>query len=291
MPLRTSEVFGLRTKLSDYSYVDRGNLDSQVARLATRDQHIALKGESKSGKSWLRQRAFPDAVVVQCRIDHTLDKIYTDVLRELGISRIKTGELSGREITFGASAEASGGLLATAAARLGIDYRNQGQKTFVEIGGGADDLPFVVEIVKNSGRKVVIEDFFYLDDECRAALAQDLKALWDLGVYIVIVGIWRHMNYLTYLNPDLSGRMTEVSLYWSNDDLASSLLKGAESLNCSVADALVARLVQDSYGNIGLLQSLALAFFEESGVEAFQEDPKTLADPSNAEAAEMIFAE
>lgn len=288
--LRTSEVFGLRTRVSDYSYIDRGNLDRTIKQIAERDTHIALKGESKSGKSWLRQKSFPDAVVVQCRIDHTLEKIYTDILRALGVSRVSTGEIAHREIAFGASGEVSGGLLAKAAAKIGLDVRTSKEKTYVEIGGGADDLPFVVEIIKASGKKVVIEDFHYLNEDCRRSMAQDLKALWDFGVYIIVVGIWRHMNYLTYLNPDLAGRMTEVSLHWTTQDLAASLRKGATALNCEVAEQIETRLVAESYGNIGLLQSLALQLFTETGVQERSTLPFSIGSPERLESAGMVYA-
>lgn len=287
----TSDVFGLRTTVSEYSYIDRGNLDKTIAKLATRNHHIALKGESKSGKSWLRQRAFPNAIVIQCRIDHTVSKIYTDILRSLGIARVPTGELGKQEVSFGAKIDAGRDLLKIASAQMGLEYSSTKETTYSMIGGGADDLPFIAELIKLSGRKVVVEDFHYLDEKCRSALAQDLKALWDFKVYFVIVGIWRNKNYLTYLNPDLAGRIVEVPLHWTDDDLAASLNKGAEALNCRVPHKTAASIIKDSYGNIGLLQSLALALFDEFEIEHRQPINRVLHGEQQVIDSGMAYAE
>jgi hypothetical protein len=66
------------------SYVDRGALDATLARLLRRRQsHIALRGESKCGKSWLRQRVIRDALIVQCRLGMTMIDVYRDALGQL----------------------------------------------------------------------------------------------------------------------------------------------------------------------------------------------------------------
>ena len=66
---------------------------------------------------------------------------------------------------------------------------------------------------------MVIEDFHYLSNEAQRSLAHDLKAFWDYNTFMVIIGVWVRRNYLTHLNPDLAGRITEVSVYWNRDDL------------------------------------------------------------------------
>ena len=51
----TTDVFGVSTEILKDSYVDRGDLDSKIAAYLGRDNHIAIRGASKSGKSWLRR--------------------------------------------------------------------------------------------------------------------------------------------------------------------------------------------------------------------------------------------
>lgn len=55
--MNVHEVFGIQPALREHSYVDRGNLDQALKKLLERKQtHVAIRGASKSGKSWLRQR-------------------------------------------------------------------------------------------------------------------------------------------------------------------------------------------------------------------------------------------
>src|SRR3954471_21286918 len=79
------EVFGVTPQILPCSYVDRGELDSELSRLLRRKHHVALRGESKCGKSWLRQRVLPEALTVQCRLGRTMLDLYRDALGQLGI--------------------------------------------------------------------------------------------------------------------------------------------------------------------------------------------------------------
>lgn len=85
MTKRVDQVFGPSPKPRDDSYVDRGKLDEELNRYLKRDVHLVLRGESKCGKSWLRQKTMPDALVVQCRLGRTVSDIYIDILSQLDI--------------------------------------------------------------------------------------------------------------------------------------------------------------------------------------------------------------
>ena len=66
--MQLNEVFGIKKNISPYSYVDRGDYDVEFTEDLNRDKHIAIQGESKCGKSWLRKKVLPKAIVVQCRL-------------------------------------------------------------------------------------------------------------------------------------------------------------------------------------------------------------------------------
>jgi hypothetical protein len=95
----TSQVFGISNTVLPDSYVDRGALDEQIQMLLGRPTHIALRGESKCGKSWLRQRNVPNAITVQCRLDRHVHDLYVDALSQLGIKLVlddtRSGKISG----------------------------------------------------------------------------------------------------------------------------------------------------------------------------------------------------
>lgn len=234
---RTSEVFGISHTVLPDSYVDRGALDQQLKTLLGRPNHIALRGESKCGKSWLRQQTVPNAITVQCRLDRGAHDLYIDALSQLGIKLVlddtKSGKISGH-----VKAEASVGegliakvLGATATGKAGIEGERGNETRTEPVGQDVSDLRFVADLLKASGRRVVIEDFHYLSVAERRKFAFDLKALWDYGVFVVIIGVWSQNNMLIFLNPDLTGRIEEIPIYWSGDDLRRVLKKGGDALS------------------------------------------------------------
>lgn len=270
---RTSEVFGISHAVLPDSYVDRGTLDEQLKKLLDRPVHIALRGESKCGKSWLRQHTVPGAITVQCRLDRGAHDIYIDALSQLGIKLVLDDTQSGK-ISGHVKAEASLGegliakvLGAAAAAKIGVEGEKGSEVRTEPVGQDVSDLRFVADLLKASGRRLVIEDFHYLSVKERKKFAFDLKALWDYGVFIVIIGVWSQNNMLIFLNPDLSGRIEEVSIFWSGEDLRRVLRKGGEALNLAFSEEFAEACVGDCYGNVGILQALTLKALDTMGID------------------------
>lgn len=290
--LKVSEVFGLNTNLNPHSYVDRGSLDGEIKKLASRNQHICLKGESKSGKSWLRQKAFPDAIVVQCRIEFKPLDVFKAILAQMGIElKVSRSSEKAGSVEFSATAEAGWNIIAKAQGALKTVGSQSTNEERVPIGKNEHDLEFICDLIKASGKRVVVEDFHYLTADVQRNLAHDLKAMWDYGVYLTIIGVWVRRNYLTYLNPDLAGRIREISIYWSDEDLREVIRKGGEALNIEVARAVANRVVNDSFGNAGLLQSLMLGTLDEAGIEERKRTTQFCEDEAHYESAALIYAE
>ncbi|WP_205747865.1 hypothetical protein [Devosia sp. FKR38] len=294
MPIKTTDVFGLRTTVSEHSYVDRGKLDKALLDLSQQNQHIALKGESKSGKSWLRQRIFQDAVVVQCRVHHLMPDIYTQILAKLDIKiAVQQSSGFGGSMTLEGTAEAGWKWLAKATVTAGgaASADISTEKVTRSVGRNELDIEFIADVIKASGKRIVIEDFHYLSHPVREVFAHELKTLWDYGVYVIIVGIWHRKNYLTFLNGDLALRLTEVNVGWTVEELAKSFQKGCAALNVDVPRAIIERAAKDSYSNIGILQSIALGFLTASGIQEEQEVAPTLADSVKLDDAGMQYAD
>jgi hypothetical protein len=262
----TSEVFGISNQVQPDSYVDRGHLDELVGTALTRATHIALRGESKCGKSWLRQRILPDAVVVQCRLGKTSTDIYRDALSTLDI-RLEIEQTHGAGLT--GRVEARGELGLKLLARLGVTSSLEGRsdktRTTKPVGRDVSDLAFIADILKASGRRLVVEDFHYLSLEERRNLAFDLKALWDYGVFVVIAGVWSEQNMLLYLNPDLTGRVIEVPIVWNESDMRDIFSRGGESLKLTFSDSVQNAAISDCYQNAGILQTLILSMLDQLG--------------------------
>ncbi len=231
--MRTFDVFGIQPEVRENSYVDRGSLDQELNKLLERQQtHVAIRGASKSGKSWLRQRALKDPIVVQCRISYTVADIYRDALARLDIrleiERTK-GTAWGGKVT--AAGEAGLKLLAKVEGGVEVSYDRNAETTDKAVGKDVSDLEFIAALIRGSGRTLVIEDFHYLPVHEQANFAFDLKTLWDYRTFVVVVGVWISENMLITLNPDLSDRIEEISVTWSTTELKQVFKKGCAALN------------------------------------------------------------
>ncbi|MCA8488386.1 hypothetical protein [Burkholderia arboris] len=279
MPLKTHEVFGIRPELSEHSYVDRRSLDRDFRKLIDRQQtHIAIRGASKAGKSWLRQRVLENPITVQCRLSYTTADIYRDALAKLDISletqNSRSTSLKGK---LSANGEAGFKLIAKVTGSGEIAGESTNTRTEKPVGKDINDLDFLAQLIKASGRILVIEDFHYLSVAEQKRFAFDLKALWDYKTFVVVIGVWISENMLITLNPDLVDRIEELSVTWQESELKQVLKKGCDALNISLTDEISNELAKISYESVGLMQKLALRMIDdELGIEEGAESGKKI---------------
>lgn len=288
----THEVFGVSNVVLPDSYVDRGALDEELRRHLKRPEHVALRGASKCGKSWLRQTVLPNGLIVQCRLNRTTIDIYRDALSQLEIN-LTVESTSARTWTGRVEAQGDVGIkiLAKLGVRAAIEAQQERGSTTQPVGHDITDLRFIANVLKESGRRLVIEDFHYLSVEERRAFAFDLKAMWDYGVFAVIVGVWSEQNMLLYLNPDLSGRVREIPLVWTAPDLRLIFERGGEALNLCFSDDVQKKAITDCFENAGILQKLILNTLDEMKIDEAQARETPVDDMSALEAASMAYAD
>ena len=273
-----NEVFGVSPHINRYSYCDRSGLDGRLTRLLHRNVHIAIKGPSKCGKSWLRQKCLTNTITVQCRIGMTAEDIYRQALSFLGI-RFDVQQSSGTNISaeFSGSGELRVPILANAKAEAsGAVEHNHGSSVSLDFSTSIQNLEFIATSIINSGRRLVIEDFHYLDLGTREKLAFDLKTFWDYNCKVIIIGVWTQTNLLTYMNPDLTGRIEEISVSWTDEELRQVIHAGSDALNIRIDTDIENNMIGDSFGNVGILQSLLLKLVEDEAKIGETQDFNTL---------------
>lgn len=293
--MKSYEVFGIKNEVVVASYVDRGGLDKSLSDLLVRrQQHVAIRGASKCGKSWLRRHNVPDPIDVQCLLGRTVTDLYIDALARLDV-QFEVVSSSGREFRGRLSATSAVGVVLLG--KIGIDvsgeFAKSTDKETKPAGRDINDLRYIAELLKASGRKLVIEDFHYLSVDQRRRLAFDLKAFWDYGLLVIIVGVWSQENMLLALNPDLSGRIEELSVTWSSADLGRVLDKGGDALNLEFRDRFRTAIIDFSFENVGILQMLALRSLDILKIsETLKGSSKFIvSDYSTVESAAMDYAE
>ena len=294
---RTSDVFGISNTVLPDSYVDRGALDETLGKLLRRPTHVALRGASKCGKSWLRQRTVLEAIIVQCRLDRGVHDLYIDALSQLGVKLVLDDTQSGK-ISGHVKAEAAIGegliakvLGATVSGKAGIEGEHVSETRSGPVGHDVSDLRFVADLLRASGRRLVIEDFHYLSVAERKKFAFDLKALWDYGLFVIIIGVWSQSNMLIFLNSDLSGRIEEIPIYWSDEDLKRVLRKGGDALNLKFTEEFASASVKDCYGNVGILQALTLKALDQLAITERSSHLTTVSDCDALNTAALQYAD
>ncbi|HEL4856792.1 TPA: hypothetical protein UL920_004201 [Stenotrophomonas maltophilia] len=286
----TSQVFGVTAKVLPDSYVERVSLDQEVSKLLAQNAvHLAVRGPSKSGKSWLRRKVMGDPIVVQCVFETTLVDIYTQALSKLDVKL--TVESVGKESLKGTVKASSGigaKLIAYLSGEVSLESGSAAETKYKEVGRDIGDLAFVAGLINASGRRLVIEDYHYLAGPVRKSLSGHLKALWDLECNVVIIGVWTSDSYLTTLNPDLEDRLAEIPAEWTPTELGEILEKGGKALNVEFLPPLLELIVENSFENAGLLQTLTRKILDRLGIEQAQDALLTLDDPEllNVAAAE-----
>ena len=276
---KAHEVFGISPNIHNDSYVDRGNLDTRMRRLLDRSQHIALKAPSKAGKSWLRKKALDNPIEIQCRIGMTVDEIYTDALAALGI-KLEITRTQNKSFSGHAEVEGEGGfkIFARVCAKLGATIGGENTVTLQQLKQSVTNLNFIAECLKESGRRLVVEDFHYLSKDQRKLFAFEMKALWELEVFVVVTGIWEETNYLLSLNHDLAGRIEEVSIRWKPEELKEILVSGGAALNVRFSVEVINEITRFSYNSAGILQALTSRTLEAADIEKTQEHETIISD-------------
>lgn len=284
--MRTDEVFGIRPNVIEHSYIDRKSLDDYFGKLVKRQQtHIAIRGASKVGKSWLRQKVLQNPIVVNCRLHYSTADIYRDALARLEI-RLELESKVTHAIKGKVVAEGEAGFKLIAKASGGVEVAGEyGRETREEAAGkDFNDLEFVAALIRESGRMLVVEDFHYLSIEQQKQFAFDLKTLWDYRTFVTVIGVWISENMLITLNPDLADRIEEISVTWQPEELKQILHKGSRLLNVRFTDRISNQLAEISYESAGLLQKLALRMLDDelNIVERSADSPEVIVDSEDA---------
>lgn len=294
------EVFGMGADVSSPSYVNRGKLDERFENALSSRRHIAIHGGSKQGKSWLREKGLDDsaAIILQCVPASTAESLLRQALGRLGVQaklkRTTSQEFEGKLDFTGAGelgkwiAKAKAEGTVSAAASRGTDTE------YEPIGQSPADLSWVATTIAASGKRLVLEDFHYLSERVQKDLAFLLKAMGEYGLYVIVVGVWPKDHLLTYYNGDLDGRVEDIHLKWNDDELATVVRQGCDALRIRIPDPIIAELVKEASGSVGLVQRLAEQLCRAEGVDKATSSwsiPPTIGTRDSLDTAKRAVAE
>jgi hypothetical protein len=264
---RLDSVFGTGPTPLAATYVDRGGLDKEMAQARTGGLHVAIHGESKHGKSWLRAQALreEDLARVQCVPGMTAQDALVAALGRLGVAEeVKIVLEESASTSARAEAGVDAGMLSS---RIEGEIAEEQRRSVEElpVGRNIKTIDWVAEQFRTAKRRPVFEDFHNLAIVEQRTMAFAIKALGEWDVQCVVAGIWPNNHLLTYHNGELEGRIADLVVRWSGEELEQVLIQGCRELNVEISHALRRRIILDAHASVGLLQRLAKEFLAQSG--------------------------
>lgn len=261
---KVNEVYGVSNQMIE-TYITRNMVDGLFIDGLNRNKHIIVYGASKQGKTSLVNKHLDekDYVKVNCSTDTDVIDIYKSIIRQLGIDM-----LSSYDDTNSTERSATGGLKMKFKIPYLIESESSGElkkekskehvenyKTVEYNLALAQDISELLRSL-NFSKRIVLENFHYLQDTVQHRLAFDLRIFEDYNILFIILGIWRERNRLSQYNGDLVDRVIEVPVEpWEPEDLKKIVENGLPLLNVSF-EAVVDDIISSCFDSVGVFQEI-----------------------------------
>lgn len=290
-----NEVFGVSPN-QILSYVERDNIDSKFTQSLCTGNHIVVYGASKQGKTALVSRHLPydENIVVRLTPSTNISDIYSSVLRQsdIEIEISHTNEsASNMSATVGIKAKAKllifGEGEASSSGTLGSkEAISQSYQTIPFNLALAQDVSELLHKI-NFDKKIILENFHYLDEEKQRELSFDLRTFQETGILFVILGVWRKKDRLRIYCTDLTDRVDDIPVEpWIEENFKQVIFNGSKELNISFSKSIISQFISNSFGSIGVLQEILKACCKAADIkETHQGTTRNLSDDKFAVAA------
>lgn len=289
------EVFGVSPN-QVLSYVKRDNIDKNFCNSLKTGNHIVVYGASKQGKTALVSRYLPyeNNVVVRLTPNTNISDIYASILRQLNIeieiySQTENSALASATVGIKAKAKIlffGEGEANTSGTISSGDKKIKSYQTIPFNLAVAQDVSELLHKVSFQ-KKIIIENFHYLDEDKQRELSFDLRTFQETGIIFVILGVWRKKDKLRTFCPDLLDRVDDAPVEpWAEDDFRKVIKLGSEKLNISISESIVAKLIANAFGSIGVLQELLKVCCSDASINHTHDgDCLHIVNDSHADAA------
>lgn len=275
----TNQVYGVSNDLID-TYIERISVDEKFVKGLKKNKHIIVYGASKQGKTALTNKHLreQDYVKVNCSPTSTTLDIYNSIARQLDIEILESHEVTttvGGEAKIGLKAKVRipffGGADAETEASASTQKENGKSFKIIDFNLAlAQDLSELLRNV-NFDKRIIIENFHYLNEDIQKQLAIDLRIFEDYNILFIVLGIWREKNRLAQFNGDLLDRVIEVPVEpWEREDLKKIVTEGLPLLNTSFTN-VVDYIIDSCFDSVGVFQEICKESCYAAGVNETSE--------------------
>lgn len=254
--LTVDEVFGITRNLP-LNYIERPDVDGRLRDELQAAHHVVIYGSSKQGKTSLRKHCMDknEYILIQCSNRSDIADLHSNILKRAGfeITLSQKRSSSGRNkvvASFKAAMKAAlfgQGLHLEGAAGMERETTTGTEQTTTALELDIEDVNDVIAALQSVGfrKKIVLEDFHYLDHQVQRDFAVELKAFHEASdITFVIVGVWLEDNRLIVYNGDLTGRVISVNAdRWGVEELREVINVGGALLGVSFDAVFTAALI------------------------------------------------
>ncbi|MDP9055215.1 MAG: TniB family NTP-binding protein [Acidobacteriota bacterium] len=245
------------------TYVERSaeHIELKLARaIATPNQIVSLSGPTKTGKTvlcrrTLRQRQF---VWIDGGQVKGGDDFWSRVSYELNLPD------SSESTTANETKAEIGGSIPLVLTANGSQLLRSSTTEKREIGSLASAITYLTQ----NRIMLVIDDFHYIAEECRAELMRNVKGAVFNGLKVILLSVTHRVFDAIKAETELTGRFTAISLpHWSTQDLAQIPIKGFDELGADCPDSVIAKLCAEAQESPFLMQKFCWEICFDRGIE------------------------
>ena len=277
---KTNKVYWVTNELIE-TYIERPHVDKIFIAWLQTNKHIIVYGASKQWKTSLTNKHLEekDSIKVNCSPKTTVLDIFNSIVRQLDVTILDTKEIETEvnwKITVSIKSKIKIPLLFEWDSNIGWGWGKSEKvaESFKQVEynlGLAQDLS---ELLRNMWfkKRIILENFHYLDINVQQQLAMDLRIFEDYNILFIILWIWREKNRLSQFNWDLQDRVIEVPVEpWEKEDLHRIVDTWRPLLNVSFKD-IIDKLVDSCFDSVWVFQEICkecclTAWYEETQQE------------------------
>ena len=272
--MKVNEVYGVSNQMIE-TYIEREKVDSLYLDGLQRRKHIIVYGASKQGKTSLTNKHLKetDYVKINCSTGTTIIDIYKSILRQLNVEILNSKEENNTvngELKVEVKAKLKVPLIAGIETSGGVgtggkkEYKNLYKTVEYNLTLAQDISELLISL--NFSKRIILENFHYLQEEVQQQLAFDLRIFEDYNILFIILGIWRERNRLSQYNGDLVDRVIEIPVEpWEAGDLRRIVNIGMPLLNASF-EHVVDDIISSCFDSVGVFQEICKESCYAAGV-------------------------
>lgn len=272
--MKVNEVYGVSNQMIE-TYIEREKVDSLFLDGLQRRKHIIVYGASKQGKTSLTNKHLKetDYIKINCSTGTTIIDIYKSILRQLNVEILNSKEenntVNGElkvEVKAKLKVPLIGGIETSGGVGTGgkKEYKNLYKTVEYNLTLAQDISELLISL--NFSKRIILENFHYLQEEVQQQLAFDLRIFEDYNILFIILGIWRERNRLSQYNGDLVDRVIEIPVEpWEAGDLRRIVNIGMPLLNASF-EHVVDDIISSCFDSVGVFQEICKESCYAAGV-------------------------